>query len=422
MRILVLGINSWDTRNAVGNSLSNWFDGWNDCEFAFMYTRSAPPNNTCCRKYYQVNFFDIIRNLFTPEKIGTPFTGSSKSFPAGAGVETSVVYRSSGKLRDVIKKIVELAYSTGIWFNRKTKNYIREFNPDIVFTFILGDAFRYKILKFIKAETNAKMVEFVADDIWNQMNHTVSLYASVQRRRVTAEFEMADAIYGASKKLCDKYRALFNVEISPLYKGARINSVKESVNHPIRLVYAGNLHYGRDLILSRLADAIAKINREKIVAKLEIYSNSYISDEVNEKLNKPGDGCQLFGVRPYEEIKEIMSASDIVLHVESFRKEDIVLAKYSFSTKIIDCLQSGSVMMAIGPEDNASIEYAKSIPGTLVLTDLSTIEETLSHYLDCPDKLCENARKINDYAERVHNLDVVRTKLRSEFEKLLNNY
>ncbi len=45
------------------------------------------------------------------------------------------------------------------------------------------------------------------------------------------------------------------------------------------------------------------------------------------------------GPRSYDEIKHIMHEADVVLHVESFDEKSIETVKYSFSTKIIDCLQ-----------------------------------------------------------------------------------
>lgn len=65
------------------------------------------------------------------------------------------------------------------------------------------------------------------------------------------------------------------------------------------------------------------------------------------------------GPRSYDEIKHIMHEADVVLHVESFDEKSIETVKYSFSTKIIDCLQSGSQILGVGPSGIASIEYLK---------------------------------------------------------------
>lgn len=63
----------------------------------------------------------------------------------------------------------------------------------------------------------------------------------------------------------------------------------------------------------------------------------------------------------YEKMKKLMNQSDIVLLVESFNQDNISDVQYSFSTKIIDCLQSGCGVMAIGPQNISAIEYLRTV-------------------------------------------------------------
>lgn len=82
-------------------------------------------------------------------------------------------------------------------------------------------------------------------------------------------------------------------------------------------------------------------------ASLEIYSTATITEELDKKLNIK-DSSRLMGSRPYDEITEILREADIVLHVESFEQKSIDKVRYSLSTKVADCLQSGAFVLGIG--------------------------------------------------------------------------
>ena len=116
-----------------------------------------------------------------------------------------------------------------------------------------------------------------------------------------------------------------------------------------------------------------------------------------------------------------MKRADIVLHVESFEPSQMQLVHYSFSTKITDCMQSGSVMMATGPSGIASIEYSKQIPGSIVVDDLNKLEYELKGIVNCPGSLVERAKMINDFAKEHFEIGMVRRRLQNEFKELIND-
>ena len=112
--------------------------------------------------------------------------------------------------------------------------------------------------------------------------------------------------------------------------------------------------------------------------------------------------------------------SDIVLHVESFMPDQIKLVRYSFSTKITDCLQSGSVMMAIGPSGVSSIEYPKLIPGAIVVDDLKNLKNEISRIISDPNSLIERARASHMFAEANFEISRVRNRLQNDFIQLIH--
>ena len=95
----------------------------------------------------------------------------------------------------------------------------------------------------------------------------------------------------------------------------------------------------------------------------------------------------------------------MVLLIESFEEEEKAKTRYSFSTKIIDALQSGSSILAVGPDDISSIRYLDSVSGSIVINGLSDFESKMSYISENPEILIENAEKIREFALKNHKTD-----------------
>lgn len=417
MNILILGNSTWDDTNSVGNTLSNWFEDWENTKVSFMYNRDALPNNNCCSRYYTVSPTDIIKHILTPWKIGKEFSIYEISKGLRNNTEEDALNTMNGFKRYLAKLVVDTLYASNIWFNKKAKKFIADTNPDIVFLFAISDAYRYNIVKYIKKNTNAKIVEFIADDMYIQYCEGNNLLNRILKKRYPRLLKMADKLYGASELLCRGYSKEFNLDISPLYKGCVISAPRTSVNNPLQIIYAGNLQWGRADIISQFVETLNVINKNGIKAVLSIYSNSYVDDATRSKLNSKF-GSTLYKAIPYEDVKRLMSSSDIVLHVESFSEEQIKLVHYSFSTKIIDCLQSGSTMMVVGPKGISSVEYARNIPGAIVVDDIDKLPITLSKLCCTPSDIVNRASHINAFAKSNHLLSQVRKNLQLDFNKI----
>ena len=418
MRVLVLSNVPWDTRNSYGNTLSNWFEGWDEVEFYNVYCRSSLPVNDVCKHYYTVPPLSLIKSFFRPSKIGFRFsTGDNKAEMDSE--ENSLIQSVQQGNKEWVYLISDLAYSTGIWKTKFYKQFIKEANPDIFFSFGIADSFMYENYCYIKKHTNAKIVTFVADDVYGAYLNSQSLRGSLQATRFSKMIEMSDHLYGASEELCGAYQKIFKKNFSPLYKGCiSISNEKQDVNDPIRIIYAGNLLWGRDAVLSEVVNSLEEINADGIKACLEIYTGSARGPEVAKKLNK-GASSRICGRLAYDEIVKIQNCADVLLQVESFDKHQIDIVKYSFSTKIIDCLQAGGTMLVIGPSGISSVEYSRRIPGVIVIDDLNNLTNTLRDVFINRMSLVERSKKIRKFAIKYHSISNIRDILKNEFIKLV---
>ena len=109
-----------------------------------------------------------------------------------------------------------------------------------------------------------------------------------------------------------------------------------------------------------------------------------------------------------------MEETDVLVHVESFDAYCKAKTSLSISTKIPEYLSSKRLILAIGPDDIASMEYLKNVAYCINSENVITqglIEIMQDEYLR--DQLIDNA--INLYNTK-HNPNVVRI----AFEEMIN--
>lgn len=417
MRVLVVSNIELNDTNAAGNTFSNWLTGWPDTEVSSLYCRAATPHNDFCDSFYRISSLSIVKNILTPWKIGVFTKKEDVGQMYLGGIENKLIKKTKSGSFSYLHILNDIVINTKLWQNRRYKEYIRTFNPDIVFYFAKSEAFIYQNLKYLKRHTKAKFVTFFADDMYS-VYQGKGLKNWIFRHRFLKLLLMSDKNYGASMLMCDTYSKQFGISLTPLYKGCLISDTKEKLNTPIKIVYAGNLYYGREKTLAAIANALKVINVEKQLVTLEIYTNAIITDEIDASLNIKG-ASKIMGNRPFSEIQEILKNADIVLHVESFDPKNIKIVRLSYSTKISDCLQSGSMMLVVGPDGIASVEEAKLIDGVMVINNELSIRDKLEKLLNNPESILKAAVKTNVIAKEKFPIDKVRRSLYNDFVKLV---
>ena len=370
MRVLVVSDIEWSDDNSLGNTMSNLFSGIKEITVASLYRRTSNPGNLLCKKYFRISYISILKNFFNKEKIGEYFELDKPVYTKTevTGEKKAIGLIHKFKLNKLVYFIEDALFATKKWENKKYKKFLEEFNPDIIFSFAKASKtqllFEKNILKNLK---NCKKVTFVVDDIYGA-NHNKKY-----KKIIAEQLNLASKVYYITPSLRDEYKEIFGVDGDILTKGCDFSLPVLKKEEPVKtIVYAGNLLYGRDKTLINLAEEIKKHNENsKNKLYLKVYSPTIVDDEVKNALNK-NDVSEFCEPKPFAEIVEILNNADIVLHVESFDKNQQKIVKHSFSTKITDCVQSGSVLFAIGPKEVASMQAADDIDGAF--TAFSTEE------------------------------------------------
>ena len=420
MRILIISKYAWDDKLASGNTLSNFFSNWPNAVFYMLYCRESMPDNNCCTQYYSISPINILKNIFTPQRIGKQFTLTGDGENTTTAKAEDTLKYASKRHKFIFELVHDMIYASKLWLNKKLKRFVAETNPDIVFCFGVPDAFTYKMVDYVKNHLDCPIVAYYVDDHYINKSGGLNLLHRVGRKRLRGIALMVDKRYAISQMMCDEYSREMELSFELLYKGCDIIDVKPHVNAPIKITYAGNLLYHRDRILASIASALNELSKEnEVKGHLDIYSGTPINDEIADSLTV-NDVSVLHPAIPYEEIKEIMRQSDIVLHVESFDPDQIQKVRLSFSTKITDCIQSGAMVLAVGPESIASIEFLHNTPGVTVITNLEDMKTILLFLMQQPSTIIERALITNNYAKEKMAIEKVRKRLQDDFVVLIN--
>lgn len=423
MKILFVSQAAWDNKNSFGNTISNWFEGkeWQKDNFAHFYVRKQKPDNNLFVDYYNISAINILKGIIKLNIVGEKFNSNEIKINLKESVKEKerINQLHKKKINNFIYFCHELVWLSSIWLNKALKEFLYKNNPDILFAFATDQYILWPIIKYLKKNTKCKIVLFIADDVYGSIEHTVYYRKFYLKKLFENCLLNADKLYAVSEEMADLYSKRFKKNVEVLYKGCDLSlKEKKILGNPIKIVYAGNLLWGRENILHQVALELEKINKERTKIILEIYTGATITRELEKKLNI-GVSSKIMGSRPYNKIKEIMNNSDIVLHVESFEEESKKLVKYSLSTKIIDCLQSGVQVMGIGPSEVSSIKYLKKIDGTIVIENIEKLPNVLKIILDNKEKIIKNIELTRNYAEKHHEISKVRKKLKGDLINLI---
>ena len=417
LRILVLSEPAWAEENNTGNTLSNFFTGF-PAEFANIYFRPGEPHNSLCRRYFQVTDYMVLQHLLKRRKIGRAWeTGS-------AGTEStendSDSFDQKARKHNSFYGMLarELAWKMAKVDNDALYAFIADFQPDIIYAPVYGNLRMTRIFSRIKDRTGLPMVSLISDDHYfpepDKKTPLRIWYHHALQKNLRKMFRRIDCFLTMTQEQADAYEPLYGKKMEVIKKSAVI-PYQAHVKQPlIRLIYGGGIYFGREETLVKLAGAIQKLNEHGHRYELHIYSGSEISEQNMAVLNDRRNSF-VEGKISYPRLLQEYQNSDIAVHAEGFDADSIKKVKLSFSTKIIDCLQSGAPVLCIADESSAGARYLEREHAAVIVHDPAGIADGIK-------ELDENysywQKQAYDCLERNHSHECNLKRLETIFDSL----
>lgn len=408
MRVLVISHNVFSETNNMGKTLLSYFKDFSPEEVAEFYIQDKLPQNaTVANRYFRVTDKDALKSVFG-KRVGTSFciTQSSPEItPNSQGLSESI--RQFGRKRSASAFFMRnTVWSLSHWKTKRLRNWISEFNPDVLF-FMSGDyTFMYKIALTIQRWTQKPLVVCCVDDYYLHNRNEKSFFGRILHRSfmrtVKQVMEKSYSILTISDSMGKDYHQLFNKPCYTLHTSA-VKNASECNNTGRQVAYFGNLGFRRFEQLVAIGKAIKNIGIDGINC-IDVYSSE---KNLNNLVGlSEQNGVRFHGEISASEVSVKMKECMAVIHTESFDPEIQKIIKYSVSTKIADSLMNGPCIIAYGPENVASFDYLISNDAAYPILKACDLNKGLQEILTDSNrrkKIVSNARKL---AEANHNGEV----------------
>ncbi len=389
-RVLVISNNGFSLSNSNGRTLGMLFEGWPKDKLAQFCFNTNGPYWEICDNYFAVSDKAALRSFLT-------FSPAPREdFRSWGKTQSSSV--SSIPRNALFSLLRHIVWSSGLWRGKEFKNWIDNFAPEIVVIQSGDMAFTHTLASKIARKYGAKLVFFNTEGTFFLSKNYLykgpldfilfPMYKRIHQRAYEQAMSMASyAIYHHEMIQRDNDRK-FHVPGCVVHTSTTLKRSMRPFKDKCPVIsYFGNFAYGRDNALVEVGNFLQKISPDLVV---RVYGKA--NQEQSDKFNS-ASGISYKGFVPYDEIKLIISDSDILLYVESQDEYFAENLRYGFSTKIADCLASGKSFVVYSSSDIACANYLKENNCAWVTYD----EES---FIDAIRSIISDAKKREEVIER----------------------
>lgn len=423
MKILLLTDEVWNDRIHGNNVLSNWFDGF-PAEFAQIYCSPGLPRNNCCNQYFQITDKMMINSILSKKRAGqriTEMETASLKYESTDVGHIGFLRKNFGNLLRLLKNIV---WVTGRYDTEELRTFIAEFSPDIIFTPRMATPKMLRLERIVNQFANCPMVAFTGDNEYSLKMFSFSPIAWVNKFWVRKALRRNANLYSLYYTLSDEQQAEYEKEfffpVKVLRKCAEKPATEPclTVNHPIRLVYAGKLYCNRWKTLAEIGNAIHIINANGQKIILDIYTKDVLDSKMKQSLDWK-DSVVIHGAISPEEVLQKYKECDVALHIESFDMKYKYATRLSFSTKIIDCISGGCAVLVVAWDQHSGLTYLQREQAAICISNVKDILPTLTELCENEDQILVYKKNALACALRNHSKEKIQRYLEKDFNDII---
>lgn len=445
LKVLLLVAEPWRGDDSGGNTMDNFFRGMKGVELAQVYCSNPMPDNTICNKYFQISETEVIHGFLSHKAVGHML-----DWPIKTTSEFCDVYDSSYITPSFLNKIKQcrpdsllllrqVLWRFSNWKTPELESFVKEFNPDVIYAPCYASPFQLALTRHIKNMTGKKIVTWSADDCYSLRHFSLDPFFWLNRfwnrHCLRKTYPYYDEFYSISEEEAEELEPVVNrlrkksimnctpLKIGILRKGVVVaeSFTSREVHTPIKFIYAGGLYLNRHKSLIEIANTLRKLNSNgEVKAELHIYTGSQLSAKDAALLN---DGRSVYnhGLISSEKLSQIYNDCDVAIHCESFDLKYRLMTRLSFSTKIIDCFQSGCAILAIAWEEHTGIKCLKRNDAAFCVTSVKDIESTVTRIVENPELIKEYAMKAYECEKKNHRIEDVQKMLYDSLVRCSNH-
>lgn len=426
MKILFVSSSPLNKEISIGNTFINLFSDIENVELASIYTRAGAPDKEISQAFCITEKM-LIKNLIKKTPVGVRVESKESNEPPkvqNTKSEQGIIDFIKSRRWTVFFWLQDFVWRIGRWKSPELKQFIEEYNPDIIFTVLADSSFLNRLILYVTKVANKKLVLYAWDNNYSLKQFMLSplrwVNHFINRRIMRKVAEKADLFYVISDVQKTDYEKAFKKECKVLTKSADFSGdapVKDEYNKPLQLVYTGNIGLNRWRSLGEIANVLEKINKDGVKAQLRIYTGNALTEKINKALNV-GESSFVMGSVSQAEVLEIQKNADMLVHIEAKDLKNRLLVRQSFSTKIVDYLKSARPILAYGPKEVASINHLIKNDCSLVASSEQELYEKLAECINNNNKLTEIAIKGYECGKKHHNKEKINNMLIKDIKSI----
>lgn len=422
-RTLVISNNCFSLSNSNGRTLGSLFEGCPRANLAQMCVSACNPNWDLCDNYYCIEDKSILRsfirfNKADGRKLAPQLDAEKRKGNNGDTLRTNV-----GKKTIIKVCFRELIWGGKRWNSKSFQRWIDEFDPEVIVLQFGDSFFMLDIAYHIATSRNIPLVIYNTEGYYffTRNWHSLSswdkwifpIYNRIYHKKVERVMRIAKHCVYLNDKLAEDYSKEFGNVATVIYNSSDMKwSDSPLFTGPVpKICYLGNLGLDRDSGLLDVGEVLHDINPNFMI---EVYGKA---DDATQKRFLDAPGVEYKGVVLYSQVKQVISESDILFHVETEKGYRERQLQYAFSTKIADSISSGKCFVLYAPTELACSKYLIETKAGWYASDKIELRRVIMRIInnnsERMDILC-HAKRI---AEQNHNY----VKNAKKFQGILQN-
>ena len=430
-KILIISRNTWNDNLGTSSTLTNMFSDYDPEKLAHIYIETKSPETCHCYLFFQISEISLIHKLFKwNTKTGFAFDirqlKKEINDTSIARQETATMQYVRSHRSYLFSFAREILWAINGWKSKELRDFIHDFDPDVIWMDGSPLPLMNRLYNYVLNIAKKPAVIFMQDDIYTYKSCPPGIFANLNkwylRKKVKQVVSKCNDMFVASPKMKNEYDKIFGFNSTFIAKSVNIESIdleeNTFIHNPIRMVYLGQVIYGRIYTLIDIANSINSINNKENQIELTIYTNNQIPESLRNKL-LANRNVYLKPPVPYNEVSKVIAENDILVFVESFEYKYNKIARLSFSTKICDYLTSNKCIFAVGPSDLAPMEYLKNEDAAIIANSKDEISIKIKQLTNKTIK--EYNHKSNECLKRNHDRTNMNTIIYGKLKELAEN-
>lgn len=417
-KILITSIPSWNQITG-SDTFSSLFASFENCDISNIYISGDVPDSPVCSRYFHIDEQSVVKGVLI-RNVKSGKEVSRTSIVPSQPTEVNKILKLK-RLR-VILWARELAWKLGRWKTDELNAFLDEIRPEVLVFPIENYPYFNRLNQYIIDRCKPqKVIGYFWDDNFSYKQEPYNIFFKIERffrririRQLVRSCTDILAISPKMKEECDNEFGINSILLTkPIYSQDSFNEFE--ISTPIRFLYTGKLVIGREQTIAKVAAAIRQINVNGQKIRLDIYTQTNLSEKIRKQIDIPGC-CFLHDPVPQSEVLRLQKEADVLLFVEALSNRNLT-ARLSFSTKLTDYFAAGKCIWAIGNADLGPIDYIKTEQAGFVSSNDSEIRAVLNQIVNHPDLVISMAKQGYQCGKRNHDYKTITSKLKSIINK-----